>query len=224
MGSRSYVTRRIAATATARGRQIFAHRTPEDFSIDAKIFVDDDVAHADHLLPGQVRIGCLRGGRDLSCGLADDLERTCHRVGFLRVPAECVKIDAGDELRRMGGRCQDVLQVVHVCPPGVIRTPFLRGSPGRSRASGRTSSPGPPGGPRSSLRYRCRRTNSNSVGGCSNSTSRSRSLPAVASPRANEPNRPKPRTAYRPGSRRHAGGAGAGSRPCCEAWQVYLLS
>jgi len=34
-------------------------------------------------------------------------------------------------------------------------------------------------------------------GGCSNSTSRSRSLPAVASPRTTEPNKPKPRTAYR---------------------------
>ena len=61
-----------------KGRQIPLHHSPDFPQVNAKIVVDQDVAHFDDLWLGYVLVGFPKGGGELAGCFADDLDVMDH--------------------------------------------------------------------------------------------------------------------------------------------------
>jgi hypothetical protein len=73
MGRVGFPARSTAPEPRSTGQDA-GHRPPDDIEPRLVVAVDEPVAHADDLTPGDIRLCCPERGRDLACRLANHFQ------------------------------------------------------------------------------------------------------------------------------------------------------
>jgi hypothetical protein len=89
--------------------QIVLDAIPDHRGPEAPVSMDREIAHVDHLAPGDARMATDDFRRDMVGGLADDGEIVNHGIHDFLVVFERVEIDVGNVAPDFGDRIENVL-------------------------------------------------------------------------------------------------------------------
>ncbi len=91
------------------GGKVVLHGFPEDFFIDAEVFVNQDIADSPHLGSGDIGKAGLDFRWDMVCCFTDDFEITNNGSNGFSVTGPCQEVHALGVVQNMLDRFADVI-------------------------------------------------------------------------------------------------------------------